>query len=165
MRNWDARFEGFSFPPSFCQRELAENAANEARRSADAAEKRPSSERAAHLKLPANSVLTPTSRSKPHSKLLVIRPPRTGFTFPPPTGPRPLSHRKATDHEILALAGSGLSIPEIAARLDVDGECSQKNQAADGPRLNWILSQEFPEANDNGAHVYRGHHGQCPHCH
>jgi hypothetical protein len=40
-----------------------------------------------------------------------------GFTFPPPTGPRPIPHRKVTDDELLALARSGLSIPEIAARL------------------------------------------------
>jgi DNA-binding NarL/FixJ family response regulator len=42
---------------------------------------------------------------------------KAGFTFPPRTAPRPIPHRKATDHEVLALARSGLSIPEIAARL------------------------------------------------
>jgi ROS/MUCR transcriptional regulator protein len=42
---------------------------------------------------------------------------KAGFTFPPPTGPRPIPHRKVTDDELLALARSGLSIPEIAAKL------------------------------------------------
>jgi hypothetical protein len=42
---------------------------------------------------------------------------KAGFTFPPPTGPRPLPHRKVTNEELLTLARSGLSIPEIAARL------------------------------------------------
>jgi ROS/MUCR transcriptional regulator protein len=42
---------------------------------------------------------------------------KVGFTFPPPTAPRPIPHRKVTDDELLTLARSGLSIPEIAARL------------------------------------------------
>ena len=42
-----------------------------------------------------------------------------GFTFPPPTAPRPIPHRKVTDDELLTLARSGLSIPEIAARLGI----------------------------------------------
>ena len=42
---------------------------------------------------------------------------KQGFTFPPPTGPRPIPHRKVTDDELLTLARSGLSIPEIAAKL------------------------------------------------
>ena len=42
---------------------------------------------------------------------------KAGFTFPPPTGPRPIPHRKVTDDELLTLARSGLSIPEIAAKL------------------------------------------------
>ena len=40
---------------------------------------------------------------------------KAGFTFPPPTAPIP--HRKVTDDELLNLARSGLSIPEIAAKL------------------------------------------------
>jgi hypothetical protein len=40
-----------------------------------------------------------------------------GFTFPSPTGPRPIPHRKVTNEELLAVARLGLSIPEIAARL------------------------------------------------
>ena len=44
---------------------------------------------------------------------------KAGFTFPPPTGPRPIPHRKVTDDELLNLARSGLSIPEIAARLEM----------------------------------------------
>jgi hypothetical protein len=42
---------------------------------------------------------------------------KAGFTFPPPTGPRPIPHRKVTDDELLNLARSGLSIPEIAVKL------------------------------------------------
>jgi ROS/MUCR transcriptional regulator protein len=42
---------------------------------------------------------------------------KAGFTFSPPTGPRPIPHRKVTDDELLNLARSGLSIPEIAAKL------------------------------------------------
>jgi DNA-directed RNA polymerase specialized sigma24 family protein len=42
---------------------------------------------------------------------------KAGFTFPPPTAPRPIPHRKVTDDELLNLARSGFSIPEIAARL------------------------------------------------
>jgi hypothetical protein len=42
---------------------------------------------------------------------------KAGFTFPPPTGPRPIPPRKVTDDELLNLARSGLSIPEIAAKL------------------------------------------------
>src|SRR5262249_41311282 len=42
---------------------------------------------------------------------------KAGFTFPAPTAPRPIPHRKVTNDELLALARSGLSIPEIAARL------------------------------------------------
>ena len=42
---------------------------------------------------------------------------KAGFTFPPPTAPRPIPHRKVTDDELLNLARSGLSIPEIAAKL------------------------------------------------
>jgi DNA-binding Lrp family transcriptional regulator len=44
---------------------------------------------------------------------------KAGFTFAPPTGPRPIPHRKVTDDELLALARSGLSIPEIAARVGI----------------------------------------------
>jgi DNA-directed RNA polymerase specialized sigma24 family protein len=44
---------------------------------------------------------------------------KAGFTFLPPTAPRPIPHRKATDHEILAFAKSGLSIPEIAAKVGI----------------------------------------------
>jgi len=39
---------------------------------------------------------------------------KAGFTFPAPTGPRPIPHRKVTDDELLILVRSGLSIPEIA---------------------------------------------------
>jgi DNA-binding CsgD family transcriptional regulator len=42
---------------------------------------------------------------------------KAGFTFPPRTAPRPIPHRKVTNDELLTLARSGLSIPEIAARL------------------------------------------------
>jgi hypothetical protein len=42
---------------------------------------------------------------------------KAGFTFPPPTAPRPIPHRKVTDDELLTSARLGLSIPEIAARL------------------------------------------------
>jgi ROS/MUCR transcriptional regulator protein len=42
---------------------------------------------------------------------------KAGFTFSPPTGPRPIPHRKVTDDELLNLARSGLSIPEIAVKL------------------------------------------------
>jgi DNA-binding MarR family transcriptional regulator len=42
---------------------------------------------------------------------------KAGFTFSQRTVPRPIPHRKVTDEEILTLARSGLSIPEIAARL------------------------------------------------
>jgi DNA-binding CsgD family transcriptional regulator len=42
---------------------------------------------------------------------------KAGFTFPPPSASRPIPHRKVTDDELLNLARSGLSIPEIAARL------------------------------------------------
>jgi len=42
---------------------------------------------------------------------------KAGFAFAPPTGPRPIPHRKVTEDELLTLARSGLSIPEIAARL------------------------------------------------
>jgi DNA-binding NarL/FixJ family response regulator len=42
---------------------------------------------------------------------------KAGFTFPPPSAPRPIPHRKVTDDEILTLARSGLSIPEIAAKV------------------------------------------------
>src|SRR5262245_61304711 len=28
-----------------------------------------------------------------------------------------------------------------------------------------ILSEEFPETRNSGAHIQRGRHGQCPHCH
>jgi DNA-binding NarL/FixJ family response regulator len=44
---------------------------------------------------------------------------KAGFTFPTPTAPRPIPHRKATDAEILVLVRSGLSIPEIATRLGI----------------------------------------------
>jgi DNA-binding CsgD family transcriptional regulator len=40
-----------------------------------------------------------------------------GFTFSPRTAPRPIPHRKVTNDELLTLARSGLSIPEIATRL------------------------------------------------
>jgi DNA-binding CsgD family transcriptional regulator len=42
---------------------------------------------------------------------------KAGLTFPPPTAPRPIPHRKVTDDEVLTLARSGLSIPEIAAKV------------------------------------------------
>src|SRR5262249_22299512 len=42
---------------------------------------------------------------------------RKGFTIPRPKTPRPNAHRKVTDEELLAVARSGLSIPEIAAKL------------------------------------------------
>jgi DNA-binding CsgD family transcriptional regulator len=42
---------------------------------------------------------------------------KAGFSFTPPTAPRTHSHRKVTDDEVLTLAMSGLSIPEIAARV------------------------------------------------
>ena len=42
---------------------------------------------------------------------------KAGFTFTPPTAPRPISHRKVTDDEFLTLARSGLSIPEIATKV------------------------------------------------
>jgi len=42
-----------------------------------------------------------------------------GFTIPRPTSPKPNAHRKVTDEELLAVARSGLSIPEIAARLEM----------------------------------------------
>ncbi len=42
---------------------------------------------------------------------------KAGFTFSPPAAPRPIPHRKVTNDQLLALARSGLSIPEIAARL------------------------------------------------
>lgn len=42
---------------------------------------------------------------------------KAGFAFPPLTAPRPIPHRKVTDDELLTLAKSGLSIPEIATRL------------------------------------------------
>jgi biotin operon repressor len=40
-----------------------------------------------------------------------------GFTFSPRTAPRPIPHRKVTNDELLTLAKSGLSIPEIATKL------------------------------------------------
>jgi DNA-directed RNA polymerase specialized sigma24 family protein len=42
---------------------------------------------------------------------------KAGFTFPPPSAPRPIPHRKVTDDELLTLARSGLSIPEIAVKV------------------------------------------------
>jgi hypothetical protein len=45
---------------------------------------------------------------------------KAGFTFPPPTGPRPIPHRKVTDDELLNFARSGLSIPEIAVKLGME---------------------------------------------
>jgi Winged helix-turn-helix DNA-binding len=42
-----------------------------------------------------------------------------GFSLPARTGPRPIPHRKVTDDELLTLAGSGLSIPEIAAKVGI----------------------------------------------
>jgi DNA-binding CsgD family transcriptional regulator len=42
---------------------------------------------------------------------------KAGVTFPPPTGPQPIPHRKVTNDELLKLARSGLSIPEVAAKL------------------------------------------------
>ncbi len=42
-----------------------------------------------------------------------------GFTFPSPTAPRPITHLKVTDDELLSLARSGLSIPEIAAKAGI----------------------------------------------
>jgi ROS/MUCR transcriptional regulator protein len=43
----------------------------------------------------------------------------SGFTTPTPTSPRPNAHRKVTDEKLLALARSGLSIPEIAAKVGI----------------------------------------------
>jgi ROS/MUCR transcriptional regulator protein len=64
------------------------------------------SEIASLLRMPVRSVDYRLERLK-----------KAGFTFPPPTGPRPIPHRKATDDELLNLARLGLSIPEIAAKL------------------------------------------------
>jgi len=44
---------------------------------------------------------------------------RKGITFQPPTRPWPNANRKVTDDEVLALAKSGLSVPEIAAKVGV----------------------------------------------
>src|SRR5215510_9621305 len=44
---------------------------------------------------------------------------KKGITFQPPTRPWPNANRKVTDDEVLALAKSGLSVPEIAAKVGV----------------------------------------------
>jgi hypothetical protein len=44
---------------------------------------------------------------------------RNGITFQSPTRPWPNANRKVTDAEVLALAKSGLSVPEIAAKVGV----------------------------------------------
>jgi len=44
---------------------------------------------------------------------------KKGVTFQPPTRPWPNANRKVTDDEVLALAKSGLSVPEIAAKVGV----------------------------------------------
>src|SRR5262245_66152201 len=44
---------------------------------------------------------------------------RKGVTFRTPTRPWPNANRKVTDDEVLALAKSGLSVPEIAAKVGV----------------------------------------------
>ena len=36
---------------------------------------------------------------------------KAGFTFPPPTAPRPIPHRKVTDDELLALASRAFQSP------------------------------------------------------
>src|SRR5262245_31419651 len=49
-----------------------------------------------------------------------------GFTVPRPTSPRPNAHRKVTDEELLAVARSGLSIPEIAAKLGISVQTAHR---------------------------------------
>ena len=44
---------------------------------------------------------------------------KKGITFQPPTRPWPNANRKVTDDEVLALAKSGLSVPEIAVKVGV----------------------------------------------
>jgi transposase len=44
---------------------------------------------------------------------------RKGVTFGSPTRPWPNANRKVTDDEVLALTKSGLSVPEIAAKVGV----------------------------------------------
>jgi hypothetical protein len=66
------------------------------------------SEIASLLRMPVRSVDYRLERLK-----------KAGFAFPPPTAPRPIPHRKVTDDELLALARSGLSVPEIAAKVGI----------------------------------------------
>src|SRR5262249_40605250 len=44
---------------------------------------------------------------------------KKGITFQPPTRPWPNANRKVTNDEVLALAKSGFSVPEIAARVGI----------------------------------------------
>lgn len=75
---------------------------------------------------------------------------KKGFTFPPPTGPRPLPHRKVTNDELLALARLGLSIPEIAAGLGM-GMANAHRRITRLTKQGSIAA--VPTANDNDAHV------------
>jgi hypothetical protein len=62
---------------------------------------------------------------------------KAGFTFPPPTAPRPIPHRKVTDDELLTLAKSRAFNPGDRRKgWNRDGECSQENQASNGAGLS-----------------------------
>jgi hypothetical protein len=65
---------------------------------------------------------------------------KAGVIFPSPTAPRPIPHRKVTDDEVLTLARSGLSIPEIAAKVGMATPTVHK-------RLNGYKSGVKPAAN------------------
>ena len=57
-----------------------------------------------------------------------------GLTVPRPTSPKPNAHRKVTDDELLAVARSGLSIPEIATKLGIATQNAHR-------RINRLIEQ------------------------
>jgi hypothetical protein len=66
------------------------------------------SEIAPRLRLPVQSVYLRLQELK-----------KAGFTIPRPTSLRPNAHRKVTNDELLAVARSGLSLREIAAKVGI----------------------------------------------
>jgi MarR family len=80
---------------------------------------------------------------------------KAGFKFPSSTAPRPIPHLKVTDDELLALAQSGLSIPEIAARLGLATQNAHKRiKRLTEQGLMGVLSQELPETKSDSADIH-----------